>query len=180
MTIEQRLSSFERSNSRLRLACAAMTLAIVAVFVVGAEKDAAAVQDVVRAKKIEVIGGDGKPAIALHGLGQDGSEIELFGPRNKRLVQIIAEDAGAGFHAWSPHGQQYRAGLDAMESASGLGLYQLTDDGKGQMVSDKDEVGVTVLRNNTGTHATFQQCWNDPTIQVLDNNSHVVWAAPSR
>jgi len=109
MTIEQRVSRIEKSNRRLRIACAALALAFLGTFIVAAERDRSTVQDVVRAKSIEVIGKngtvvgqmwattDGSGALALSStpghpyftvwsLGDDLAALDLHGPENQKVA----------------------------------------------------------------------------------------------
>jgi len=92
--IEKRIESLERANRRWRYMTGLFAALLLVSLTVGA-KNPDSIQDVLQARRIEVLTPDGKPAIVLN-TDENGSSLGLTaqGRDHKRMISLLAEKEG--------------------------------------------------------------------------------------
>ena len=89
--IEARISVLEKQASRQRWIMVVSGLCVVAILTMGADTDE--VHEVLRAKKIEVVGGGGKVQVKLRAT-DDGGVVEIRNNSGERVVILFGTEHG--------------------------------------------------------------------------------------
>ncbi len=119
MTIEERLDHLEKANRRWRTFAVSLSL-VLAMGLFMAQGPGQIIPDVIRAKKIEVIGKNGSPVVSLsswdrggriHAMTNSGKmlfestagEISVYNSNGQKLVKLSATKEGEGLLATYNH-----------------------------------------------------------------------------
>jgi len=89
ISLEERFDRLERTNRRWRTVCIALSLMLVIGFVVAAEQPPAPAE-IIQAKRIELIGPDGKAVIVLEAK-PDATSLAVWGPDHEHAAVLVAQ-----------------------------------------------------------------------------------------
>src|SRR5438874_2246573 len=87
--LEERLARLERSNRRWRRSCVAL-VAFIATGLVLAAEQAPAPAEILQAKRLELIGPDGKAAIVMEAK-PDATSLAVWGPDHEHAAVFVAQ-----------------------------------------------------------------------------------------
>lgn len=200
-TIEERLSRLERSNRRWRGCGVGLMLVIGCWLLVSAEK-AAPPPDIIQAKRIELIGTDGKAAIVMEAQN-DANSLTVWGPdhehaavlvaqprkaalmlmKNPQAVEVSAEAADPGGQIAVTDGKTAadptRSSISLSGSATGFSLFHLFNGRPASHLSFSKLGGALELRT-PGSKAATRILGSDRGghVEILDADGQAVWSAP--
>ncbi|HSU66157.1 MAG TPA: hypothetical protein VLJ39_04780 [Tepidisphaeraceae bacterium] len=201
-TLEDRLLKLEISSRRWRAATLILVLAIAVGFVVAAEKPPAPAE-IIQAKRFELIGPDGKPAIVLEAK-PDATSLAVWGPDHQHAAVLVAQqnktammllkdkDAPEVFAEAVDQGGQIgvtdgrsgatpgdRAALNLSGSASGFALFHVVN-GKPESRLSFSKFGGGLELRTPGSKAVTRVIGADKggRVEIDDAEGNLVWSAP--
>ena len=166
-TLEDRVVALEATQRRYRCLVAAMALTVLATMLLAAGPKP--VPDVIRAKRFEVMGQQGKPVVAVWGTERGGwvylyndqgrelvtlggGTVAVLNAERRKLVRLTAAERGGVLEVADVEGRQRvalrairGAGAVAVRNAAGKIVGTVRGDGLGQ-----DGSGAVVVRNQAG------------------------------
>ena len=199
--IEDRLRRLERSNHRWRACSTALMLAIGAWLLVAAEKTAPPAE-IIQAKRIELIGLDGKAAIILE-TKPEANSLTVWGPdhehaavlvsqahksvmmlmKDPQTVEVSAEAADPGAQIAVTDGRSgadgARSSLNLTASANGVSLFHLFNGRPASQLSFSKVGGGLELRT-PGSKAATRLLGSDRGghVEILNADGQAIWSAP--
>lgn len=202
MSIEERVCRLERSNRRWRTTCGGLLLFAAIGFFLAAEK-APAPAEIIQAKRIEVIGADGKASIVLESK-PDASSIAVWGPdhqhaavlvaqerkaammlmKNKDAPEVFAEAVDQGGQIGVTDGRDVagaadRAALNLTGSASGFSIFHVVN-GKPESRLSFSKFGGGLELRTPGSKAVTRVIGADKgsRLEIDDVEGKLSWSAP--
>lgn len=203
LTVEERLARLERSNRRWRSACAALLLSIGAGMIVAAEK-APPPAEILQAKRIELIGADGKAAIVMEAR-PDATSLAVWGPdhehaavlvakqdktalmllKNKDAPEVYAEAVDQGGQIGVTDGRDTAAGttdraaLNISGSPTGFSIFHLVNGRPESRLSFSKLGGGLELRTPGGKAVTrVVGAEKGSRVEINDADGKLIWSAP--
>ncbi len=166
MTIEERLDHLEKANRRWRVFAVSLSL-VLAVGLFMAQGRSQMVPDVIRAKKIEVVGKNGAPVVSLSAWDRGGrihtmtntgkmlfeataGEVSVYNNKGQKLVKLSATKEGEGLLATYNHKGEGVVAIGATKEGEGA---LATYNGAGQKlvtITAADNGGAISVWNTTG------------------------------
>jgi hypothetical protein len=202
---EDRLSRLERSNRRWRACCLVLVLLMGAGFIVAAERGPApAPAEIVQAKRIELIGPDGRAAIVLEAT-PDATTFAVWGPdhehaavlvakpnktammlmKNKDAPEVFAEAVDQGGQigvtdGLVTSGTEDRAALNISGGPNGFSIFHVVNGHPESRLSFSKLGGGLELRT-PGSKAVTRVIGADKgsRVEIDDAQGNLVWSAPA-
>ena len=166
MTIEERLDHLEKANRRWRTFAVSLSL-VLAMGLFMAQGPGQIIPDVIRAKKIEVIGKNGSPVVSLsswdrggriHAMTNSGKmlfestagEISVYNSNGQKLVKLSATKEGEGLLATYNHKGEGVVAIGATKEGEGALATYNGDGQKLVTITAADNGGAISVWNTTG------------------------------
>ena len=201
-SLEARFERLERSNRRWRAACLCVLLIALIGFVAAAET-APAPAEILQAKRIEVIGPNGKAAIVMEAKA-DETSLAVWGPdhehaavivaksdktammlmKNKGAPEVFAEAVDQGGQIGVTDGRDTsnpgdRAALNMSGSASGFSIFHVVNGHPESRLSFSKLGGGLELRTPGGKAVTrIIGADRGGRMEIIDSDGKTVWAEP--
>lgn len=202
VTVEERLTQLERSNRRWRTACIAL-LSLIGIGLIAAAEKAPAPAEILQAKRIELIGPDGKAAIVMEAK-PDATSLAVWGPdhehaavlvakpdktammllKNKDAPEVYAEAVDQGGQIGVTDGRDVagatdRAALNMSGSPSGFSIFHVVNGHPESRLSFSKLGGGLELRTPGGKAVTrVVGAEKGSRIEILDTAGNLLWSAP--
>jgi len=202
LSLEERMTRLERSNRRWRAACLGLVLLVGIGFVVAAES-APPPAEIIQAKRIEVIGPDGKAAIVMEAK-PDATSFAVWGPdhehaavlvakvdktammlmKNKGAPEVFAEAVDQGGQIGVTDGRDQtiameRAALNISGSSSGFSIFHVVNGHPESRLSFSKLGGGLELRTPGGKAVTrVIGAEKGGRVEIIDGEGKAVWSAP--
>jgi hypothetical protein len=202
VNFEERLTRLERSNRRWRAGCIAL-LSLLGIGLIAAAEKAPAPADLLQAKRFELIGPDGKPAIEMEAK-PDATSLAIWGPdhehaallvarhdktammlmKNKDAPEVYAEAVDQGGQIGVTDGRDVagttdRAALNMSGSPSGFSIFHMVNGRPESRLSFSKLGGGLELRTPGGKAVTrVVGAEKGSRIEILDSDGKLVWSAP--
>jgi hypothetical protein len=202
-SLEERFERLERSNRRWRTACLGVLVIVAVGFVVAAE-NAPAPAEIIQAKRIELIGPDGKAAIVMEAKA-DETSFAIWGPdhehaavlvaksdktammlmKNKGAPEVFAEAVDHGGQIGVTDGRDTtnpndRAALNMSGSASGFSIFHVVNGHPESRLSFSKLGGGLELRTPGGKAVTrVIGAERGGRVEIIDSEGKSVWAEPA-
>ena len=195
-SLDQRITTLERSNRRWRAGCLALLGVIAIGFVVAAEK-APAPAEIVQARRFELIDAQGHPAIVLQSDAK-GASLAVWGPdhghaavlvgqpnkaalmlmKNTNTPEVFAEAVDQGGQIGVTNGQPGQA-MNLTGSPSGFSLFQVVNGQPESRLSFSNLGGGLELRTPGGKAVTrVIGSEKGGRIEITNTEGQPVWSAP--
>jgi hypothetical protein len=202
MSLEERFARLERSNQRWRTACLALMLIGGIGFVVAADQPPGPAE-IIQAKRIELIGPDGKAAIVLEAKA-DSTSLAVWGPDHEHAAVLVAQrskaalmlmknkDAPEVFAEAVDHGGEIgvtdgrdnadpndRAALNITGTPNGFSIFHLVN-GKPESRLSFSKLGGGLELRTPGSKAVTRVIGADKAsrIEIDDGDGNAIWSAP--
>ncbi|MGH8103302.1 MAG: hypothetical protein ACREJQ_02135, partial [bacterium] len=154
--IVRRVEKMERANRRLTLISVALGAMLVLILAVGATKQAA-VPDVLRAKRLEIVDNKGRSRIEMDAALNYGPALRLVDERDVMRAEFAVSGDGTQLFLYDGGGK-VRASLSAFANGPAL------------MLSDRGKIVRAGLR-----------AFSDRTVlRLADKNGNIIWQAPEK
>lgn len=202
VTFEERLTRLERSNRRWRVVCIAL-LSLVGIGLIAAAEKAPAPAEILQAKRIELIGPDGKAAIVMEAK-PDATSLAVWGPdhehaavlvakpdktammllKNKDAPEVYAEAVDQGGQIGVTDGRDVagatdRAALNMSGSPSGFSIFHVVNGRPESRLSFSKLGGGLELRTPGGKAVTrVVGADKGSRVEIIDSTGNLVWSAP--
>jgi hypothetical protein len=203
MSIDERLLRLERSNRRWRAGCFGILLLMLIGFIVAAEK-APPPAEIIQARRIEVIGPDGKAAIVMEAK-PDSTSLAVWGPdhehaavlvakpdktammlmKNKDAPEVFAEAVDQGGQIGVTDGRDQttatdRTALNIAGSASGFSIFHVVNGHPESRLSFSKLGGGLELRTPGGKAVTrVIGAERGGRVEIIDSDGKMVWSEPA-
>lgn len=200
-TLNERLDRLERSNRRWRACSMGLMLAIGCWLLVSAEK-ATPPPEIFQAKRIELIGTDGKAAIVMEAQN-DANSLTVWGPDHEHAAVLVAQPRRAALmllkgpqtvevsaEAADPGGQiavtdgksaadGARSSISLSGGANGFSLFHLFNGRPASQLSFSKLGGGLELRT-PGSKAATRILGSDRGghVEILNADGQAIWSAP--
>ena len=202
-SLEERFERLERSNRRWRAACLGMLLIGVGAFLTAAGNAPAPAQ-IIQAKRIELIGPDGKASIVMEAKA-DETSFAVWGPdhehaavlvakadktammlmKNKGAPEVFAEAVDQGGQIGVTDGRDTtdpndRAALNMSGSASGFSIFHVVNGHPESRLSFSKLGGGLELRTPGGKAVTrVIGAERGGRIEIIDGEGKTIWTEPA-
>ena len=202
LSLEDRLARLERSNHRWRFACFALLMLALAAFIIAAEQPPSP-PEIIQARRIELIGPDGKAVIVLEAKA-DSTSLAVWGPDHEHAAVLVAErsksammlmknkDAPEVFAEAVDHGGEIgvtdgrdnaapgdRAALNITGTANGFSIFHLVN-GRPESRLSFSKLGGGLELRTPGSKAATRIIGADKAgrIEIDDADGNATWSAP--
>jgi len=191
-TLVERLGRLERSNRHWRACTVGLMLAIGCWLLVSAEK-ATPPAEIIQAKRIELIGSDGKAAIVMEAQN-DANSLTVWGPDHEHAAVLVAQPRRAAVEvsaeAADPGGQiavtdgksaadGARSSISLSGGPNGFSLFHLFNGRPASQLSFSKLGGGLELRT-PGSKAATRILGSDRGghVEILNADGQAIWSAP--
>lgn len=202
VNFEERLARLERSNRRWRAGCFAL-LSLIGIGLIAAAEKAPAPAELLQAKRFELIGPDGKPALEMEAK-PDATSLAIWGPdhehaallvarqdktammllKNKDAPEVYAEAVDQGGQIGVTDGRDVagatdRAALNMSGSPTGFSIFHMVNGRPESRLSFSKLGGGLELRTPGGKAVTrVVGAEKGSRVEILDDAGNLVWSAP--
>ncbi|MCH8274252.1 MAG: hypothetical protein IH851_05630 [Armatimonadetes bacterium] len=170
-TLEDRVARLEKANRWLAVVCAGLVVLPLLAVVGWQEKQSEQkVPDVVKARKFELVDGDGKTRVRLD--TTDDQVIRLLNREGRTLASLVAFDESAGFVIFNPEG-----GTMAALGGDGSGSMLILDHPESNTSFVASESGFGLLYEDK-TRAEFEIEHGEPILRFFAKDLEEIYRIP--
>lgn len=202
LSIEDRIAKLERANRRWKLGLIGLLAIGAAGALVAADKPPAPAE-IIQAKRIELIGADGKPCLVMESR-PDSTSLAVWGPDHQHAAVLVAEnnktammlmknkDAPEVFAQAVDQGGQIgvtdgrsdvpdadRAALNISGSATGFSIFHVVN-GRSESRLSFSKLGGGLELRTPGGKAVTRVIGSDKggRIEITDSDGKTIWSEP--
>ncbi|MCH8274174.1 MAG: hypothetical protein IH851_05230 [Armatimonadetes bacterium] len=170
-TLEDRVARLERANRWLVLVCAGLVvLPMLAIVGWNATQDEQKVTDLIRARKFELVDGDGRTRVRLD--TTDDQVMRLLNREGRTLASLYAAEESAGIIVFNPEG-----GTLAALGGDGSGSMLILDHPESNTSFVAAESGFGLLYEGK-TRAEFEIEYGEPILRFFAKDREEIYRIP--